>query len=346
MIKNEDGMEVNLEALKKHSPQPPTVPIPPPSPVTTSRRTASVRIESEESKRKREEQARLEQEKKEAEERAKKDGEERKRKEEEEAKRKEEEAKRKEEEEREKERLRKEEEEKERLRLEEEERKREEDARLEEERMKAEKEKEEQERADREAEEQRQQEARRSEEAELEAEETQDTVESPSEESREPEEGEVIENGEIVEIQVNGDFTSKPQRAPKEALRIDTSSMPPPLEIPRRRPGPLDINAAKRDLSAPPLSALATARNIERLQDIEYPEGVRSPREDLNKDAKDGKFRYLNIVRALLYRFPHLPTDTIATSLCSLCSSAKRSHLTFHHWTSWVSNPLTSQPSI
>ncbi|KAF8552944.1 hypothetical protein OG21DRAFT_1318460 [Imleria badia] len=295
VIKNEDGTEVNLEALKKPSPHPPTVPIPPPSPVTTSRRTTSVRIESEESKRMREEQTRLEQEKKDAEERERKEGEERKRKEEEEAKRKEEETKRKEEEEnkREQERVRKEEEEKERLRLEEEARKRkEEEARLEEERRKAEKEKEEQERVEREAEERRQQEALRREEAQLEAEEVQDAVESPSEDSKEPEEGEVIENGEIVDTQVNGDLTSKPPKAPKEALRIDTSSMPPPLEIPRRRPGPLDINAAKRDMSAPPLSALATARNIERLQDIEYPEGVRSPREDLNKDAKDGKFRY------------------------------------------------------
>ncbi|KAG9312204.1 hypothetical protein JVU11DRAFT_7502 [Chiua virens] len=291
-IKNEDGTEVNIEALKKHSPQPPTVPIPPPSPVTSSRRTASVRIESEESKRKREEQARLEQEKKEAEEQAKRDEEEQKRREEEEARRRvEEEVKRKEEEEREQEieRLRKEEEQ-ERLRLEEEERRRKEVARLEEERKKAEKE--EQERADREAEERRQQEEIRREEAQLEAEESQDVVESPIQESKEPEEGEVVENGEIVETHVNGDSTSKPSKAPKEGLRIDTSSMPPPLEIPRRRPGPLDINAAKRDMSAPPLSALVTAKNIERLQDIEYPEGVKSPREDLNKDAKDGKFRY------------------------------------------------------
>ena len=74
MIKNEDGTEVNIEALKEHNPQPPTVPIPPPSPVITSRRIAPVRIESEESKRKREEQARLEQEKKEPEERAKQEG--------------------------------------------------------------------------------------------------------------------------------------------------------------------------------------------------------------------------------------------------------------------------------
>jgi translation initiation factor 4G len=101
--------------------------------------------------------------------------------------------------------------------------------------------------------------------AQVVAEEALDTVESPIEDFKEPEEGEVVENGKIVETQVNGDSISK---APKEVLRIDTSSMPPPLEIPRRRPGPLDIGAAKRDLSAAPLSALATARNIERLQDI------------------------------------------------------------------------------
>ena len=45
---------------------------------------------------------------------------------------------------------------------------------------------------------------------------------------------------------------------------------------------------------------MATARNIERLQDIEYPEGIRRPREDLNKDAKDGKFRYVNLDYTLL----------------------------------------------
>ena len=262
VIKNEDGTELDLEALKKHSPQPPTVPIPPPS-------------ENKGSKRKRK-QARLEQEKKDAEERARKEGEENKGKEEEEAERKEEEAKREEEEEkREQEHMRKDGEEKERLRLEEEAWNHKEEARLEEEQKKAEKEKEEKERAEREDEERRQQAALKCEEAQLQAE-AQDNVESPSEDSKEPEEGEVIESGEI-----------------------DTSSVPPPLEIPRRRPGPLDFNAAKRDFPASH-SALATTRNIERLQDIEYPEGIRSPREDLNKDAKDGKFRYVNIDYALL----------------------------------------------
>ncbi|KAF9222487.1 hypothetical protein BS17DRAFT_708821 [Gyrodon lividus] len=289
VIKNEDGTEVNLESLKKHSPQPPTVPIPPASPVTTSRRTASVRIESEEAKRKREEQARLEQEKREAVARAEREEQERKRKEEEEAKRiEEEEAKRKEEDE--KERLQKEEEEKERSRFEEEQRNRkEEEARLEEQRKQVQEEKE---RAEREAEERQRKEVLERQEAQLEAEEAQDTLDSPVEESKEPEEGEVIENGELEEPHVNGDSVSKPAKAQKEVLRIDTSSMPPPLELPRRRPGPLDISAAKRDNSTAPLSALVTAKNIERLQDVEYPEGVRSPREDLNKDAKDGKFRY------------------------------------------------------
>ncbi|KAG1746338.1 hypothetical protein EDB19DRAFT_1905801 [Suillus lakei] len=65
-IKSQDGMEVTLDALEKHSPQPPTVLIPPASPIVTSRRqhSVSVRIESEETKRTREENARNEQEKK------------------------------------------------------------------------------------------------------------------------------------------------------------------------------------------------------------------------------------------------------------------------------------------
>ncbi|KAI6128073.1 eukaryotic translation initiation factor 4G1-domain-containing protein, partial [Pisolithus croceorrhizus] len=56
--------------------------------------------------------------------------------------------------------------------------------------------------------------------------------------------------------------------------------------------GPLDINAAKKDSSAPPLSALPTAHNIDRLYEVEYPEGIRSPKTELNQNAKEGKFRY------------------------------------------------------
>ncbi|KAF8550209.1 ARM repeat-containing protein [Imleria badia] len=67
---------------------------------------------------------------------------------------------------------------------------------------------------------------------------------------------------------------------------ISTSSpphTPPTTTVPLVRA--LNTNAST-------LSSLAMARYIERLQDIEYPEGVRGPREDLNKDTKDGKFRY------------------------------------------------------
>ncbi|KAI5982485.1 ARM repeat-containing protein [Pisolithus albus] len=73
-------------------------------------------------------------------------------------------------------------------------------------------------------------------------------------------------------------------RVPAE-FRIENS------EFARRRPESQD-NAAKIDSSAPPLSALLTARNIDRLDEVEYPEGIRSPKTELNQNAKDGKFRY------------------------------------------------------
>ncbi|KAI6120363.1 hypothetical protein EV401DRAFT_2089060 [Pisolithus croceorrhizus] len=258
-IKSEDGKEVKLESLKKPSPQPSTTPIPPSSPIATSRRTPSVRIESEEAKRKREEQARLEQEKQEAEERAKQEEEERKRKEEEAAKRREEEEeeKKRKEKEEEEERARKEAEQK--LRQEEERKHREEEERLEEERRrrrngksesegKEQAELEEKERAEREAE------RRRQEEAEAETRKDSDIVESPTQES---------------------------------------------LEI-------------EEDSSAPPLSALLTARNIDRLDEVEYPDGIRSPKTELNQNAKDGKFRYdrdflLQFMAVCKEKPPHLP---------------------------------------
>ncbi|KIM52875.1 hypothetical protein SCLCIDRAFT_482059 [Scleroderma citrinum Foug A] len=320
-IKSEDGTEVKLEALKKHSPQPSTAPIPVASPMTISSRIPSVRIESEEDKRKRQEQARLEQQKKEAEERAKREEEERKRKEEEEAKRKAvEEAEREKREE--EERIRKTEEE-ERQRQEEAERKRKEEeaARLEEERRREERQKEETERAERELREKEEKEQKEREEKELAEQQAEEQrlkeaadqdasnegnlVDSPANELQdlEPEEGEVIENGEVSEQPVNGASKSLKQ---KESLRIDTS------ESAKRRLIPLDINAAKKDSSSPPLSALMTARNIDRLDEIEYPQGIKSPRTELNQNAKDGKFRYdrdflLQFMQVCKEKPPHLP---------------------------------------
>lgn len=326
-------MEVTLDALKKHSPQPPTVPIPPASPVVTNRRqpSVSVRIESEESKRAREESARKEQEKKDEEERAKKDAIEKKKREaEEEAKRIEEEEaarKRKVEEDR----IRMEEEEKERIRQAEEaetERLRqEEEDRLEAEQQEAEQQEAEQARIALEEEEQKQQDALEAEEAQLEAEEAADIVQtsSPTSESQEPEDGEVSEHDEAPVPQLNGDSGKKL----KESLRIDTTAMPPPTEIPRRRPGPLDLaSTTKKDISAPPPSALLTARVIENLSEVAYPEGIKSPKVELNANVRDGRFR---CVLLLSLRMSHslLRVDMTVTSLCNSCIFARRSRLPF-----------------
>ncbi|KAI6160832.1 eukaryotic translation initiation factor 4G1-domain-containing protein [Pisolithus thermaeus] len=82
------------------------------------------------------------------------------------------------------------------------------------------------------------------------------------------------------------DGASNLSRSQKESSHIDTS------KFVRRQLGPTDMNAAKEDSSAPPLSALLTARKIDRLNEVEYPEGIRSPKTELNENAKDGKFRY------------------------------------------------------
>ncbi|EIW80366.1 hypothetical protein CONPUDRAFT_125115 [Coniophora puteana RWD-64-598 SS2] len=341
-IKSPDGREIDVDKFKKASPNPPTIPIPPASPGLTHSRTqrASVRIESESDKLKRleeetakkdkenkerEEQERKEIEakrkaeeeerkKKEEKERAKKEAEEveRKKREEEERLKKEAEEvakKKKEEDERakkqaeetvrrkEEERLRKEEEEKEKARLAAEE--------AEKERIK--KEEEEKERMRREKEEEESRLAKLEEEDKrLEEEEGEDVIPpSPETATKEREEGEIDETSLI-----DGDIKGK-----KEALHIDTAnSMPPPADIPRRRPGPLDLNFRKdsKDLPNPPMSALATARVIANLNDVEYPEGIKSPKVELNANAPAGKFRYdrdflLQFMKVCTEKPEHLP---------------------------------------
>jgi hypothetical protein len=64
-------------------------------------------------------------------------------------------------------------------------------------------------------------------------------------------------------------------------------------ELPRRRPGPLNLFTSE-DHNPPRLpSALATARIIDNLGRVPYPEGVKRPKAELNINARDGKFRYL-----------------------------------------------------
>ncbi|KAI6119117.1 hypothetical protein EDD16DRAFT_1439992, partial [Pisolithus croceorrhizus] len=60
----------------------------------------------------------------------------------------------------------------------------------------------------------------------------------------------------------------------------------------RRQPGPPAINAAKEDSSASLLSALLTNRNIDILDEVEYPESITSLEAELNQNEKDGEFEY------------------------------------------------------
>ncbi|CAB4483243.1 unnamed protein product [Rhizophagus irregularis] len=62
----------------------------------------------------------------------------------------------------------------------------------------------------------------------------------------------------------------------------------------KKRPGPLDLS---RTTSAPaipsaPLSALGSARMLDDLSSIQYPQGIKSPNPELNSNAEPGKFKY------------------------------------------------------
>ncbi|KAF9031242.1 hypothetical protein BDZ89DRAFT_1101175 [Hymenopellis radicata] len=313
-LKKADGTEVNLENFKHHSPAHSAGSLPTitsPAPASPNRRSV-IRMETEEARKKRieaeqkEDQAKLkakqdaddkvrkekeEKERKEREEKEKVEKAEREKKEKEEREQREKEEKeaaekkRIEEERLEAERLKKEEEEREaeRLRKEEEDkRKAEEEAEKERVRKEEEEKAKEQERLRLEAEDKEK--ARLAEEEATKAKAAAEAAATPKEEptppaasTPEPEEGEVIE-------------LAKDSKLDRKDLRIDTAA---PSELPRRRPGPLDLSSAQRsNIPAPLPSALATARIINDLGSVPYPEGVKSPSVELNIGAKDNKFRY------------------------------------------------------
>ena len=290
-IKSVDGTEVDLAKLKRPSPGLPSAP---PSPAVTGfqrpvnghqNRKSIVRMESEDARKKRmaEEEAKAEAERaaKEAEEKAKKDAEEKIKREEEERiaavkKAEEEEAERirKEEEERvkkeeeEKERIRKEAEEAERLKAEEAERIKQEEAekvRIAEEEKAA---------AAAAA-----QKAAEDEEKAKEAEATKQAAAAAvaAAAAKEKEEGEVVESPAKLLLEKK-----------KEALSINTGPNP---EARKQRPGPLDLSYGKKDIPPSLPSALATARIIEDIGQVAYPEGIQSPKIELNVNAKDSKFK-------------------------------------------------------
>lgn len=126
---------------------------------------------------------------------------------------------------------------------------------------------------------------------------------------------------------VRKDITPPTLYGHPHGLPISTRQPPPPLQTPGTPPastaGPLasagpclNTNASasvpgqdtkeerqrlederlKEDvenkiISQPLPSALATARNIQDIYQIQYPEGIKSPKPELNANAKDGKFR-------------------------------------------------------
>ncbi|KAK7057588.1 hypothetical protein R3P38DRAFT_2598969 [Favolaschia claudopus] len=307
VFKNADGTEVNLEKLKQQTQSPApsgagsTVTPPAPAPVASgspghnNRKSVQIRMESEEARKKRiaeEEEKEKSKAKAEAEEKARKE------KEEKEKERLKKEAEEKEKARLEEERKRKEEEEKERNRLEEEKkRKKEEEA-------KAKAEAEEKERKDKEDAERRRKEEedervkKAEEEARLKKEEEAAASAAASTITEEPvpiseEEGEVQEVS--AKPKEEDDTVSTPVKDKTEApLRIDTaSSSSGPVEFPRRRPGRLDLSTTfKPNIPAALPSALATARIIDDLSRVTYPENIQSPSVELNANAKDGKFRY------------------------------------------------------
>jgi hypothetical protein len=97
----------------------------------------------------------------------------------------------------------------------------------------------------------------------------------------------------------------------------------------QERPGPLDLTPTNREVSAPPPSVLLTARVIENLSEVAYPEGIKSPKVELNANARYGRFRCVFLPFSLRLSYSLLCVDTTVTSLCSSCTSARRSRLPF-----------------
>ncbi|KAG5647073.1 hypothetical protein DXG03_001443 [Asterophora parasitica] len=96
------------------------------------------------------------------------------------------------------------------------------------------------------------------------------------------------EEGEVLETTAQDAPIEAAQEKPKEPLSINTGSL-----LDKKRPLRLDLSGTKSgEIAAPLPSALSTARHIEDLGAVSYPEGIESPAHELNKDAKPGKFRY------------------------------------------------------
>jgi translation initiation factor 4G len=91
------------------------------------------------------------------------------------------------------------------------------------------------------------------------------------------------------QTKAKADVATPIKENPKYAFDTGSSA---PVKFPRRRPGPLDLSSpVKPNIPAALPSALATARFIDDLSRVPYPENIQSPEVELNINAKDGKFR-------------------------------------------------------
>lgn len=94
---------------------------------------------------------------------------------------------------------------------------------------------------------------------------------------------------------------------PSLPSRSFSSQASEPSKSKRPVPGPLDLSATSKPGLPPSLpSALATARAIDNLDRIQYPNGILSPKPELNAGASNGKFRY---DREFLLQFMDICTE-------------------------------------
>ncbi|KAK0195854.1 hypothetical protein F5146DRAFT_1027372 [Armillaria mellea] len=297
-LKNAEGQEINLEILKnqKLSPAQSGAALPPvvSSAHGSPNRRSIVRMESEEERSKRlagEREKELTKAKAEADSKAKKEKEENERREKEEKEKKEKEDRQRKEKE-EKERLEKEAKEKkereakaakEKQEREAAEKKRLEEEAAEKERLKKEEEEKEKERLRLEEERKKAEEAERKRLQQEQEEQEKEKERQRLEEKEKEKERARIAEAEAVKARADAD-------AAAAATVAAAASTPEEGEVIE------DSSSAEADATltfpAPLPSALATARIIDDLGRVPYPEGIKSPRVELNINAKDGKFRY------------------------------------------------------
>jgi hypothetical protein len=104
--------------------------------------------------------------------------------------------------------------------------------------------------------------------------------------------GEVTENQEESVWETLPDIKKQGEAKPRDNLQRNTSSgSVAPVDLLRKRPGPLDLSSASKYIFPSLPSALATARIIDDIGQITYPEGIKSPKVELNINAKGGKFK-------------------------------------------------------